>query len=123
MSEQDQETTDEFACDLFALTDAEREHHMTMSTALFGSMVEARELDHGYAMRLPDAPDTLAKLADFIALDRKCCPFFHFSVDVEPHGGPIWLKITGVDGIKLPLQAELLGLLPDEVARQAGMPI
>lgn len=121
MSEPQIEPTGEFACDLFALTDAEREHHVAMSAALFGSMVEARELDHGYTMRLPDAPDTLAKLADFIALDRKCCPFFHFSVDVEPHDGPIWLKITGADGIKLPLQAELLGLLPDHVARQAGM--
>ena len=123
MSEQIQEMTEEFACDLFALTDAEREHHVAMSAALFRSMVEARELENGYAMRLPDAPDTLAKLADFIALDRKCCPFFHFRVDVEPYGGPIWLKITGADGIKLPLQAELLGLLPDGVARQAGMPV
>jgi hypothetical protein len=121
MSEQVQETTEEFACDLFALNDAEREHHMTMSTALFGAMLEARELANGYAMRLPDAPDTLAKLADFIALDRKCCPFFHFGVDVEPHGGPIWLKITGADGVKVPLQAELLGLLPEAVARQIGV--
>lgn len=123
MSEPKDETTEEFACDLFALTDAERENHMAMSTALFGSMVEACELEHGYAMRLPDAPDTLAKLADFIALDRKCCPFFHFRVDVEPHSGPIWLTITGADGIKQPLQAELLGLLPDDVARQAGMSV
>ena len=119
MSEQIQDTTEEFACDLFALTDAEREHHVAMSTALFGSMAEARELEHGYAMRLPDAPDTLLKLADFIALDRKCCPFFHFRVDVEPHGGPVWLTITGADGVKEPLKAELLGLLPDDV--QAGI--
>lgn len=112
---------DEFACDLTALTPDEREHHIAASARLFGSMLEGRELADGFALRVPDGPDTLAALADFIEHDRRCCPFFRFTLVVEPHGGPIWLHITGAPGIKLPLAAELGGLLPDAVARQVGI--
>jgi hypothetical protein len=117
-------TTDGFACDLTALTPDEREHHIAHSAELFGAVPEGRELTDGFALRAPDGPDTLATLvnvADFIALDRRCCPFFRFAVVVEPYGGPIWLHITGEPGIKPVLAAELGGLLTEAVAQQAGI--
>jgi hypothetical protein len=39
-------------------------------------------------------------LGDWVALERRCCPFFGFAIEVEPDGGPIWLSLTGDEGVK-----------------------
>ncbi|MBA2392489.1 MAG: hypothetical protein H0V70_07050 [Ktedonobacteraceae bacterium] len=36
----------------------------------------------------------------YIANERLCCPFLHFTVEIEPHGGPFWLRLTGGEGVK-----------------------
>jgi hypothetical protein len=48
------------------------------------------------------------RIAEFIDLKRLCCPFFNFTVVVEPDGGPLWLKLTSRAGVKQFLLAELL---------------
>ncbi len=121
MTDAPTEMDETFACDLNALTPQERDHHVALAQTLFGSLVDARELENGYALRLPDAPDTLATVADFIAHDRRCCPFFSFGVEVGAHGGPIWLRITGARGVKQAFVAELGDLVPDAIASAAGM--
>jgi hypothetical protein len=50
--------------------------------------------------------DTILRAAEFISLERLCCPFFNFVLEVEPESGPLWLKMTGQDGVKQFLQAE-----------------
>jgi hypothetical protein len=41
-----------------------------------------------------------AKVLDFVAAERKCCPFFTCEVVFTPHGGPLWLRMRGSAGIK-----------------------
>ena len=36
-----------------------------------------------------------------------CCRFFNFSVEVEPHREPLWLRLTGGEGVKELLQVTL----------------
>ncbi|MDX1534151.1 MAG: hypothetical protein R3291_00835 [Thermoplasmata archaeon] len=57
------------------------------------------ELANGYALRFPGTAGWIAKLADFIAYERRCCPFFAFELAVEPAGGPVWLRLRGT-GVK-----------------------
>jgi hypothetical protein len=59
---------------------------------------EIQELPDGYAFRY--AADEYPRVAAFIANERACCPFFTFVLEVPPEGRPIWLRITGPDGVK-----------------------
>jgi hypothetical protein len=51
-------------------------------------------MENGYAFRFSNEGAILSSLSDFIALERLCCPFFGFSVEVEPEGGAIWFSLT-----------------------------
>ncbi len=46
-------------------------------------------------------------VAEFITLERLCCPFFEFGFEVERDGGPLWLRITGGEDAKWVLRVEL----------------
>ena len=63
----------------------------------------------GYAFRFPPTADLLQKAATFIARERKCCPFYDFTLRVEREGGPLWLHLTGREGVKAFIQAEMAG--------------
>ena len=41
-------------------------------------------LPEGYAFCLPVEPNTLRKTVEFISLERLCCPFLSFALEVEP---------------------------------------
>ena len=44
-------------------------------------------------------------------LERLCCPFVRFRLEMEEDGGPLYLSLTGRDGVKEFLRGEL-GLPP-----------
>jgi len=64
------------------------------------SIVDAKELDNGYAYSLSSAEASLSDLGTMIELERQCCPFLRFKLTVEPAGGPVWLELTGPAGTK-----------------------
>jgi len=66
---------------------------------------EIDELDQGYAFRF--GPDEYPLVVDFVRNERLCCPFFHFEVEVQADHGPVWLRITGTEGVKAFILAEL----------------
>lgn len=112
-------TSDEaFACDLTTLSDDERERLSATSTALFAAADAVRALDDGFAVGFRAvSPQRLAQLADFVALDRLCCPFLRHAVVVSPHGGPAWLELSA-PGATAFLAAELRPLLPERLASE-----
>ena len=56
-------------------------------------------------------PDLIAKLSEFISLEKLCCPFLKFVIEVEAEGGPVWLRLTGREGVKAFIREEINGLL------------
>ena len=68
---------------------------------------EARWLPDGVQLRFTAGPDSLALLATFIDLERRCCAFLRFELTVEPGGGPVRLALTGPPGTREFLAAEL----------------
>ncbi len=120
MSDLNQKQDTTFACDMFALTPEERVLHGEASERLFADVQEVRETSNGYAFRLPQESATLPKIAEFITYERLCCPFFAFNVEVEPQGGAIWLGLSGEEGIKPFVIAELGSHLKEDIATAAG---
>jgi hypothetical protein len=96
------------ACDLTAIPTDVREEHVVNAPQLFATAQEVQELKDGYAIRFANDPGKLMSVAKFIDNERLCCPFFHFAVELEPDGGPLWLRLTGAQGVKEMLQSILL---------------
>ena len=96
-----------FACDMSAIAAEQRGAHLATIAKLFRAVASVRELPNGYGFRLPNESDALLTAAQFIALERLCCPFFGFDLEVERENGAIWLSLTGREGVKPFIMAEI----------------
>lgn len=105
-SESNQESEAPFACSLTALSAAERAHHRELSKELHAAVKEIRELPNGYGFRLSGERRSLAMLSEWVSLERLCCPFFTFQIEAGSEAQPVWLRMTGRDGVKLFMQSE-----------------
>lgn len=99
------------ACDMSAIEPAQRARHVANGRQLFGAVSEIRELPDGYDFRLSGDPETLVKAAEFVSLERLCCPFLGFALEVGPEGGPVRLRLTGREGVKAFIREEVGALL------------
>ncbi len=88
------------ACDLDAISASERPRYNELRKMLAASAVGKRELPDGIAIQISTERMALAQLAEWIALERKCCPFFEFKIEVAPESGPVWVSLTGRAGVK-----------------------
>ena len=98
------------ACDMSVLSPEKREMHISTSRELFSGLEEIQGLSNGYKFRL-NMSNAIVKAADFISLEKLCCPFLNFSLEVEAENGPVWLGLTGREGVKAFVREEISGLL------------
>ncbi len=94
-------------CDLSALDAEQRARHQALAQELRAGALEVQELADGYAFRYSPEPSLFIRLAEFVTLERLCCPFLRLALEFEPERGPVWLRITGQEGVKQFLLAEL----------------
>ena len=97
-----------FACDLSALTDAQRERHLDVSRQMLGSKQAVVELMDGYRLQFSDDPGNYLLIGEFMSMEHRCCPFFRLALEVEPDAESIWLRVSGEDGVKDFIHAEML---------------
>jgi hypothetical protein len=94
------------ACDLNALTIEERDRRQMILGAVARTIVGRVELANGFELSFDAARLELTALGEWIALERRCCPFLHFRLDIEP-AGKTALALTGGPGVKEFLRAEM----------------
>jgi hypothetical protein len=95
-----------FYCRVHTFNPIERLRYSELTARLSEARIEARELLDGYAFRLLPENISLIEVAEFVSLERRCCPFFDFAVELERNNGPFWLKLRGDQGVKLFIRAE-----------------
>ena len=95
-----------FYCNIKALTAEERAHHKQLGDKLMAARKATVETDNGYEFQFGPGDATLAELADWVAAESKCCPFFDFHIDLENEGKLICLRLTGEEGVKQFMRAE-----------------
>ena len=88
------------ACNVTAIPKELRPAHQTNIKRILASVQEVQELKTGYALRLANETDLLQTVMMFLCYERLCCPFFHFTLEIEPDQGPVWLSITGAIDVK-----------------------
>jgi len=81
------------------LTDKEvRDRREQLGTLLTKAALGAEEIANGYIVSFEKGHG--ARIAEFIELERTCCPFFEFTLAFAPNDGPITLAIAGPKGSK-----------------------
>lgn len=95
------------ACDFGAMDAEQRERYRALRQLLSADFMEARELENGYAFRHSSDAGVLVALAEYVSLERLCCPFFDFVIEVGRDGGEVWLRMTGPEGAKKVLENAL----------------
>ncbi len=96
-----------FACVESALSPAERKQHFQE----YGPRLRARlqrihELPDGYEFAFSRDPGTYQMLSTWMYQERLCCPFFDLDLRIDREGGPVWLRLTGREGVKDFITAE-----------------
>jgi hypothetical protein len=89
-----------FICDLSKLTAADRARLQEIAGALAADRPTVRELPDGYAFEFRGDADTFRMVADWLASERLCCPFFDIQIRTAPEGGPITVTLGGRPGTK-----------------------
>lgn len=64
-------------------------------------------LEDGYLFEFAANDESLNLLLRFIQLERECCTFLRFRLTVEPNNGPVLLEMTGPQGTKAFIEAEM----------------
>ena len=85
-------------CDLPTLGQA-LPRYLELRRFLGQSVRDVGELPDGYALQLPATAEAFLAVAEWITLERQCCPFMDFALDWRPSQG-LWLRLTGADGVK-----------------------
>lgn len=93
------------ACDMRALTKEQRTEHARLAREMFAAVQERKELANGYAFRF--AAERWLETARWADLERRCCPFFAFELSTAADGGALWLRVTGMPGVKAFMKEEL----------------
>jgi hypothetical protein len=98
------------ACDMTAIPAEQRPIHLAASRELFSRIRETTELPDGYQFRFTNEASIISGLAEFVTLEKLCCPFLSFAIEVEAENGPVWLRLTGREGVKEFIREEVRGL-------------
>lgn len=88
------------ACRLESLSEEQRQREKALLKFVREATLEIHGLTEGYGLRFPNDSARVLLIAEFITLERLCCPFFNFELHVEAEGGPVWLRPTAQHGVK-----------------------
>ncbi len=94
------------ACNIKAISVAERPRYNDLIKRLRIAVQDRSELSDGYTYKLDTKKITLPEVAEWITMERICCPFLTFQIDVKGNGDS-QLTMRGPEGAKAILREEL----------------
>ncbi len=89
------------------MDEEQRKRHSFLARDLLRKHLEMKELPDGFAFRFPNDRVLFTGLSESATLERLCCPFLTITLELQRDQGPTWLKLTGEEGVKDFLRAEL----------------
>lgn len=95
----------DIACSLSTTEQAERTQDFAR---LLRDAEEVAELPDGYALRFANRDRWITHAVELIVAERKCCPFFSFTLVFESNQGPVWLHIVGPGEVKLLIREQVV---------------
>ncbi|MGH9337816.1 MAG: hypothetical protein ACRD21_29030 [Vicinamibacteria bacterium] len=92
-------------CNRDALAPGEPDRQKELFRELGRELQEVRELPRGFSYRFP--AESLAKVAELMGIERRCCSFLELKLEVKASDPHIWLTVEGPEGAKAVVSAEL----------------
>ena len=95
-----------YFCNAKALNVEERKRHEELTRKLLAKHREVIETEKGYEFQYTPEDVSVAEVAEWVAAESKCCPFFDFHIDLEEQGRLVCLRLTGGANIKTFIRSE-----------------
>ncbi|MBS1827295.1 MAG: hypothetical protein JST93_18405 [Acidobacteria bacterium] len=99
-------TANPIACNLAAISPADRPRYNQLVRRIRAAMTHRDELPNGYAYPLHPSAIPMPEAAEWITMETLCCPFLTLQLTVSGHQQHYVLTLTGPDGIKPLLDIE-----------------
>ncbi len=97
--------TTELTCKL--TTPELQQRKSTVIESLRQQVIQTKELANGYSFKFSGTDKMFDELTEFIKTERECCNFFTFTLSISGDKSEIWLALTGENGTKDFMKAEL----------------
>jgi len=112
------------ACDPHAVSPEQQQYWVSeIVPKLYKAVQEIQELPNGWAWRFPSDPAVLLLIAEDLNMERLCCPFVHYTLEIPSNRGHFWLRMTGAEGVKafLRMAMETTNYFDPQVAKAIGL--
>jgi hypothetical protein len=93
-------------CNLMALSSRQRPRYNALMQHLRAAVRNRKALPDGYVYQLEQATIALREVAEWIRLERLCCPFLKFELSATGQPTDWLLTLTGPEGVRPLLEAE-----------------
>ena len=94
------------ACNLKAISAAERPRYSELVKRVREAVRDRTEMSDGYVFTLDSKKITLPEAAEWIGMERLCCPFLTLQLSAAANQAHWILTLTGPEGVKALLDAE-----------------
>lgn len=94
------------ACNLKAISAVERPRYNQLVKRVLEAMRDRTEISNGYAFKLDSKTITLPEAAEWIGMERLCCPFLTLQLSAAGNQTDWVLTLTGPEGVKPLLDVE-----------------
>lgn len=94
------------ACRPNALDKVQRKRQQELLDLMHRSAQAREELPDGFGFRLPAEAGLFRQAAEWISLERRCCPFVHFALEWKEDDS-VWIRLSGGPGVKQAVAAEM----------------
>jgi hypothetical protein len=84
-----------------------QERKRTVIAELKSLLLEKDEIETGFRYRFEGSDKMIDTLASFVKTERLCCDFFQFTLTIAGENDDIWLELTGPEGVKDFIRAEI----------------
>ena len=95
-----------FACNLKTISSAERLRYDALVKRIREAMRDRMETSNGYVFKLDSKTVTLLEAAEWMGMERLCCPFLTLQLAASGNQTDWLLTLTGPEGVKSLLDAE-----------------
>jgi hypothetical protein len=101
-----QATPPSFACRPHALDKAQRQRQQTLLDTVRRRVTSKQDLPNGIGLTFPAEDALFRELAEWVSLERRCCPFLEFALEWK-QDDRMSVRLTGQPGIKEAITAEM----------------
>ena len=83
-----------------AISSTKRPRYNVLMQKLKTAVVQQREIADGYAWELEAKTISLPEVAEWVSMERRCCPFLTLQLEAAGNETGYWLNLKGPAGVK-----------------------